>query len=61
MRSSLISNLILFQKINHSISHPWNYFGDEFVEEIPDSSVVDWILLELRQTQGGHGLQMRIP
>jgi|GEM_PF-1300118 len=33
--------------------HPWNYFGAESVASIPDSSVVDWVLVELRETAGG--------
>ncbi|RLD56922.1 MAG: hypothetical protein DRJ05_10540 [Bacteroidetes bacterium] len=31
---------------------PWNYAGDETVTSIP-SDIVDWILVELRQTTGG--------
>jgi hypothetical protein len=29
---------------------PWNYSGDESVSSIPNSDVVDWILVELRDT-----------
>lgn len=32
---------------------PWNYSGTESVSMIPDPNVVDWILLEIRQTAGG--------
>jgi len=31
---------------------PWNYAGDETVTSIP-SDIVDWILVELRETTGG--------
>lgn len=34
---------------------PWNYYGKESVNSIPGPSVVDWILLELRETTGGPG------
>jgi hypothetical protein len=29
---------------------PWNYLGDESVTTIPNSDIVDWILIELRDT-----------
>ncbi|MEZ5198088.1 MAG: hypothetical protein R2764_17370 [Bacteroidales bacterium] len=29
-------------------TYPWNYNGDEAVTEIPTESVVDWVLVELR-------------
>lgn len=31
---------------------PWNYGGTESVVEIPDAGIVDWILIELRETSG---------
>lgn len=31
---------------------PWNYTGTEAVAEIPNVSVVDWVLIELRETPG---------
>jgi len=31
---------------------PWNYFGDENVPTIPNTDIVDWMLLELRETAG---------
>ena len=31
---------------------PWNYTGTELVPAIPNSSVVDWVLIELRETTG---------
>ena len=31
---------------------PWNYFGDENVPTIPNTDIVDWMLLELRETEG---------
>jgi hypothetical protein len=34
-------------------SAPWNYCGTETVGLIPNSNVVDWILVELRETSGG--------
>jgi hypothetical protein len=33
-------------------SDPWNYNGSESVEVIPNADVVDWILVELRETPG---------
>jgi hypothetical protein len=32
---------------------PWNYTGTESVSSIPNANVVDWILVELRETSGG--------
>jgi hypothetical protein len=29
---------------------PWNYTGDEMVTQIPGSNIVDWVLLEFRDT-----------
>lgn len=31
---------------------PWNYAGTESVTSIPNSDIVDWILVELRETTG---------
>lgn len=31
---------------------PWNYSGTESVTSIPNSDIVDWILIELRKTTG---------
>jgi len=36
----------------YSVS-PWNYAGSESVSYIPDPDIVDWILVELRETTGG--------
>jgi hypothetical protein len=27
---------------------PWNYSGDEAVDSIPDSNIVDWVLVDIR-------------
>ena len=32
---------------------PWNYTGTESVTTIPNSNVIDWVLVELRETTGG--------
>ncbi len=32
---------------------PWDYTGDESVASIPDTDIVDWVLLEIREVQGG--------
>ncbi|MCD4736948.1 MAG: hypothetical protein K8R53_12965, partial [Bacteroidales bacterium] len=32
---------------------PWNYTGTESVTNIPNSDIVDWVLIELRETPGG--------
>jgi len=34
---------------------PWNYDGTESIESIPDPNIVDWVLVELRETDGGAG------
>ncbi|MCD4663970.1 MAG: hypothetical protein K8R68_01790, partial [Bacteroidales bacterium] len=31
---------------------PWNYSGTEYVNSIPNTNIVDWILVELRETSG---------
>ncbi len=31
---------------------PWNYNGEEIVATIPNSNIVDWILVEIRETEG---------
>jgi hypothetical protein len=33
-------------------ANPWNYNGTEQVGSVPNASVVDWILVELRETSG---------
>lgn len=43
------NNLPLVQPYN---SAPWFYSGDETVADIPGSNIVDWILMELRETPG---------
>ncbi|MEZ5083471.1 MAG: hypothetical protein R2750_08485 [Bacteroidales bacterium] len=32
---------------------PWNYAGTEYVGTIPNGNIVDWVLVELRETSGG--------
>ncbi|MCD4732199.1 MAG: PKD domain-containing protein, partial [Bacteroidales bacterium] len=32
---------------------PWYYFGEEYVPDIPNPQIIDWILFELRETSGG--------
>ena len=32
---------------------PWNYFGSESFAAVPNGDVVDWVLVELRETTGG--------
>jgi len=32
---------------------PWNYNGTESVTVIPNNEIVDWVLIELRETSGG--------
>jgi hypothetical protein len=31
---------------------PWNYNGTEYVGSIPNTDIVDWVLIELRVTSG---------
>jgi hypothetical protein len=33
--------------------HPWNYNGQESMDAVPNCDVVDWVLVELRETDGG--------
>ncbi|MBN1340368.1 MAG: hypothetical protein JXA03_13645 [Bacteroidales bacterium] len=33
-------------------SAPWNYYGSENVPSIPNADIVDWVLVELRETAG---------
>ena len=35
------------------VGPPWNYSGGEYVISIPNTDVVDWVLIELRETSGG--------
>jgi uncharacterized protein (TIGR02145 family) len=45
-----VQNLIpLIQPYNVA---PWNYTGTEQVSSIPNASIVDWVLIELRETIG---------
>jgi CubicO group peptidase (beta-lactamase class C family) len=55
MTTILSDRLPLSQPYNNS---SWNYSGAENVASIPDS-VVDWILVELRQTYDGEAVAMR--
>ncbi len=32
---------------------PWNYYGNESFAAVPNGDVVDWVLIELRETSGG--------
>jgi uncharacterized protein (TIGR02145 family) len=32
---------------------PWNYFGTENLAVIPNANIIDWVLVELRETAGG--------
>ena len=50
MDTTLSSILPENQPFNHP---PWNYNGGEFNTGLSGSSVVDWILIELRETPGG--------
>ncbi|MCB0805453.1 MAG: hypothetical protein KDC05_06605 [Bacteroidales bacterium] len=49
--SAFLSNHEDFPLHQPYLSAPWNYNGDESLEEIPED-VVDWLLLELRETDG---------
>ncbi len=52
MGTDLNGNNIL--PLNHPYSGaPWNYPGSENVATIPNANIVDWILIELRETSGG--------
>ncbi|MCD4695185.1 MAG: hypothetical protein K8S16_03005 [Bacteroidales bacterium] len=31
---------------------PWNYEGNEYITTIPDEDIVDWVMVEIRQTVG---------
>jgi C1A family cysteine protease len=49
METALQGVLPLIQPYSQS---PWNYNGVETVQGIPDGDIVDWLLLELRETEG---------
>lgn len=51
MYTDLVDNSIfpLNQPYNSS---PWNYAGGEHIASIPNPNIVDWILVELRETAG---------
>ncbi|MCD4697850.1 MAG: hypothetical protein K8S16_16615, partial [Bacteroidales bacterium] len=51
MTTSLNSSGFLPLSQPYNIS-PWNYNGTENVGSIPNSDVVDWVLIELRETPG---------
>ncbi len=43
------NNLPLNQPFN---CNPWNYKGNEHVSVIPNTEIVDWVMLEIRETDG---------
>ena len=45
--------LPLAQPYDANNSAPWYYTGAETVSSIPNGDIVDWILIELRETPGG--------
>ncbi|MBL7104018.1 MAG: C39 family peptidase [Bacteroidales bacterium] len=47
MNTNLIS-LIDFPFNQPYSTSPWNYFGDEVITSLPNSDIVDWVLVELR-------------
>ncbi|MEZ5198462.1 MAG: cohesin domain-containing protein [Bacteroidales bacterium] len=52
METTLNTNNLL--PLNHPYSGlPWYYSGTEYVASIPNTSITDWILVELRETGGG--------
>ncbi|MEZ5198254.1 MAG: hypothetical protein R2764_18255 [Bacteroidales bacterium] len=53
--SEMTSNLNLFGYIPYDQPYdqePWNYNGGENVLVIPNANIVDWVLVELRETTG---------
>ena len=49
MTTSLNSLLPLNQPYNTA---PWDYSGTESIASVPNANVVDWVLVELRETTG---------
>ncbi len=47
MNASLMANIPLQQPYS---GEPWNYLGTESVESLPTANIVDWVLVELRDT-----------
>ncbi len=45
-----VSQLTSFPKTQPFNTTPWNYTGGEEVLELPSSGIVDWVLVELRNT-----------
>jgi hypothetical protein len=55
MISEMIPNLNLLGHIPLSQPYntfPWDYYGSETVVTIPNGDVIDWILVEIRETAG---------
>ena len=47
-------NIANYIPLGHPYSGtPWNYGGTETVGSIPNGNIVDWVLIELRETSGG--------
>lgn len=49
--------LPLAQPYNQS---PWNYTGTESVSSIPNTDIVDWVLIELREAPSGSQLEQTV-
>jgi len=49
--STNLTDLAILQLSQPFNIHPWNYFGSEKVDSIPNTDIVDWILIELRETE----------
>jgi len=49
MNTELNAVLPLTQPFNIS---PWNYTGSESVASIPNANIVDWVIVELRESEG---------
>ena len=47
MNTALLANIPLQQPFNVG---PWNYTGTESVETLPTANIVDWVLVELRDS-----------
>ena len=57
MNTSL--NLMNYLPLQQPYNNPtaiWHYPGTESVTSIPQSNIVDWIVIELRETSGGPGI-----
>jgi len=53
--NTILNESNIIPNVQPYFSNPWSYQGLESVSVLPNQDIVDWILVELRETQGGPG------